>query len=252
MKGRFFIDPSAVKDGAVRLSREESHHAISVLRIRTGDAVELLDGSGNSFRGIVSGLKDKRLLVSVDKSVSSVRATGRSVVHQPIQITLAASVIKPESMEILIQKACELGAQRIVPIMTERSVVKLSKERWESKHERWRKIVLESCKQCGRTIPLEMMPVQSYKAFLESARSFDHILIPTLAVLGEPLSNHLKKVHSGTILAMVGPEGDFTPREVQWAIEAGAKPVTLGQWVLRSETAALYLLSVLQFFYQEC
>jgi len=168
MKGRFFIDPTAVKNGAVYLNEKESHHAVSVLRIKAGDVVELLDGTGNSFRGIVSGFKDKRLSVSIIQNESCTTKSG-AINRLPtgkagaptmlVEITLAASVIKPDAMDLLIQKTCELGVTCVLPILTERCVVKLSQERWQAKYQRWQKIALESCKQCGRPTPPSIMPV---------------------------------------------------------------------------------------------
>src|SRR3989338_7109982 len=160
---RFYFKPEQAKEGVVTLDEKESHHAISVLRLEAGEAVDLFDGSGKLFRGIVTGREKGRLLVALDK-------TQTGAVSQATQITLAISVIRSERMELLIQKACELGVSSIVPLLTQRSIVKLSSERWKSKIRRWEKIALESCKQCGQpTIP-KITPVQSYRSFLGQDR----------------------------------------------------------------------------------
>jgi 16S rRNA (uracil1498-N3)-methyltransferase len=168
-----------------------------------------------------------------------------------VKITLAASVIKPERMELVIQKACELGAHEIVPVLSERCVVRLSRERWESKIKRWRKIAVESCKQCGRSLVPEISGLCELKNMGPEMKKYDKVLIPTLAVTGAPLYASLKKHTAKKVLALVGPEGDFSPKEAAWAAAQGAEPVTLGPLVMRSETAAIYILSLLNFYYRE-
>ncbi len=241
---RFYIEPASAKDGVVLLSKKESHHAFSVLRLKNGDNVELFDGRGNTFLGVIAGFEDERLSVKLGE-----KRLGSS--SSPVQITLAVSVIKPERMELLIQKACELGVFSIAPLISDRCVVKLSRERWESKIKRWQKIALETCKQCGQSTIPQIQAVQDYKAFVAKVDSFDKILIPTLAVLGGILYSELRESKPGTLLAFIGPEGDFTQDEVALAVSHGAKPVSLGSLVLRSETAAIYLLSSINFFYRE-
>ncbi len=242
---RFYFKPEQDRDGVVTLDEKESHHAISVLRLEAGDVVALFDGLGNEFRGIVTGREKGRLSVMLDKSPAKPSGQGT-------QITLAISVIKPERMELLIQKACELGVSSIVPLLTQRSVVKLSSERWESKIHRWEKIALESCKQCGRSKIPEIRAVAPYASFISrEANSYGHILIPTLAAKGKTLYEALRQSTPRSVLALIGPEGDFSREEVDLAISYRAIPVGLGPLVLRSETAAIYLLSCLNFFYRE-
>src|SRR3989338_2007429 len=244
---RFYFKPDQAHDGVVILDKKESHHAISVLRLGAGDVVDLFDGLGNQFRGVVAGRENGRLSVMLDKNAASAPAL-------KTQISLAISVIKPEGIELLIQKACELGVFEIVPILTERSIVKLSQERWESKLDRWRKIALASCKQCGQSKIPDIKPIAKYGSFIsDQARSYGRVLIPTLAVKGKTLVETLREQpEPQSVLALVGPEGDFNREEVDLAVSCGAVPVGLGSLVLRSETAAIYLLSILNFFYREC
>lgn len=241
---RFYIDPDTIKEGAVLLSAEESHHAAKVFRLRVGDTVDLFDGKGHSFQGVISSFEDGRLLaVKVEKTTS--------VAPLPVEITLAVSVIKPERMDTLLEKSSELGVKAIAPLITERCVIKLSKERWESKVKRWRSIVLESCKQCGQPLLPQVDPIQEFKAFMQKAGAYDQILIPTLTVPGGTLYNSVFGSKPKRLLVLIGPEGDFTPGEVELARSCGAITISLGPLVLRSETAAIYLLSSLNFFYRE-
>ncbi len=246
---RFQINPDGIKKGSVLLDEKESHHAASVLRLKTGDAVGLLDGKGHSFRGVVAGIENCRLRVRIKPDPAlSAHASRRSL---DVQITIAVSVIKPERMEILIQKACELGVTAIIPVRSERSIIKLSKERWQEKIKRWRKIAAESCKQCGLPAIPEIHEAVDLKNVLLNSGTYDKILIPTLAAPTRPLYEALKKSGRGRVLTLIGPEGDFTPSEIASSVACGAIPVDLGPWVLRTETAAIYLLSALNFFYRE-
>lgn len=244
---RFQINAERIQNGSILLDERESHHAISVLRLKASQTVRLMDGKGNLFMGVIAGLENGRVRVRVDEGRPSESA--RSLL--PVQITIAVSVIKPERMELLIQKACELGVTAIIPVRSDRSIIKLSKERWEDKIVRWRKIAAESCKQCGLPTTPRIHETADLKDVLSDAESYDQILIPTLEGATRSLCETLKKSAPGKLLALIGPEGDFSPKEVECAISCGAEPVSLGPLVLRTETAALYLLSTLSFFYRE-
>ncbi len=240
---RFFIKPSEIKNGSVALSAEESRHAAQVLRLKSGDVVNLFDGEGGEYRGIVIGIHQGIVTVSLDKS--------RTRQLDMPKITLAVAVIKPERMDLLLQKASELGVAVIAPLMTDRTVVRLSKERWESKHERWQKIVKEACKQCGQPRIPTIAPVQTLSRFLEGIADDSLILLPTLATSTLPLGEVLARSKNENVTILIGPEGDFTPEEAGLAMKKKAVPVTLGPLVMRTETAALYTLSVVMFYLRE-
>lgn len=243
---RFLVRPDEIQNPTILLSPKESRHALSVLRLKIGAQVHLMDGQGCEVRGIIGSVNDGRVHVvaggiSIEKKLPKVR------------VTLAVSVIKPERMEWLIEKSCELGVAAIVPLVTERCVVKISEERWRSKVERWRKIAAESCKQCGLAELPRVDDVMPLKGFLDHSLEADRVLIPTLAVPSEILKTHLnfKTAKTPSILAFIGPEGDFTKKEVDAVLAKGGKAVNLGPLTLRSETAAIYLLSILNFNYQD-
>ena len=243
MTRRFFIQPQSVRGDTVLLTKRESHHAISVLRIKLGETVEIFDGEGAGFRGVASKISEGRLLVQLDQNRTAMNPRGSSLV----QVTLAVSVIKPERMELLIQKSCELGVRRIVPLMTERSVVKLSNERWASKMDRWKKIMTESCKQCGRSALPALEPARKLNSLMAETEHYDRILIPTLALPGKSFHAAILGARAKNILVLIGPEGDFTKKEAELAVSGGAVPVSLGPLVMRAETAAIFVISVLNF-----
>jgi 16S rRNA (uracil1498-N3)-methyltransferase len=155
-------------------------------------------------------------------------------------------------MEFLVQKACELGVHAFYPLVSERCVVKLSRERWESKAARWRKIAMESCKQCGRATIPEIHAPQNFKTFVQKElKPYDLVLIPTLVKEGKGMYHILNSAKAQNALILIGPEGDFTRDEAALAITAGAIPVDLGPLVMRSETAAMAALTVTQFMLRE-
>jgi 16S rRNA (uracil1498-N3)-methyltransferase len=240
---RFHISPGFNLEDLVTLDAKESHHALSVLRVKPGEVVELLDGQGGSFQGIIAGTEKGRVQVAI-------RAVSETQTASSVRLTLAASVIKPERMEWMVQKACELGAAAIVPLISERTVVRLSRERWKGKVERWQKIASQTCKQCGQATEPKIQEVAEFKKFAAALAPYDLTLIPTLAVPAPSLYHSLNANKSAqSVLVLIGPEGDFSPNEVKQALASGAQAVSLGPLVMRSETAALYALSASRFFY---
>ncbi len=166
----------------------------------------------------------------------------------PFRITLGQAIPK-KSMDLIVQKATELGVASIVPLASERTLVKLDDD--SKKMDRWREIALESCKQCGNNWLPEIQPPQKARAFLEALPKFDLKLIASLQPDAKPLksilssTSPLQSSNSPTLLILIGPEGDFTPAELNLAKSAGCLPLSLGPLVLRAETAAIYTLSIL-------
>jgi len=225
------------------LDAGESHHAIDVLRLSLGDRVTIFDGEGTEGTAQIIAIESKRAhLRLLDKSQTR---------PLPCALTLAQAIPKGKNMDFIIQKAVELGAARVAPLLTGRTVVHLDAADAEKKRGKWQEIALEACKQCGQNrLPIIEAPA-SPKAFFERVATSDLMLIAALQpgtrhlkdVLSDHLTTHGHTPRSVTIL--VGPEGDFTPAEVSLATSLGCQPITLGPIILRTETAALYCLSVL-------
>jgi 16S rRNA (uracil1498-N3)-methyltransferase len=240
---RAFCTPATREPATIKLSAEESHHLIAVSRARPGDTVVAFDGRGSEW--ICELVDDQR------------RAAGLKVrfLQQarplPYAITLGQALPKGPSMDAIVRKATELGASAIVPLESERTEVHLDGERSERKTAKWQTAALEAAKQCGNPFLPEILPVQRAAAFMESARGFDLKLIASL----RPGAKSLKPVLAAfrttqnrapvKVLWLIGPEGDFTPAELNVAASTGFEPITLGPLVLRCETAAVYALSVL-------
>ncbi len=242
---RFYITPEQGSHNPVLLSERESHHALNVLRLRQGERVVALDGAGHEYLCDV-GLTQKH---QVELAV----AQKSNVPPLPYQITLLQAITKGKAMDAIIQKATELAVHRIVPILADRSVPQPGAEDSENKIEKWEATAIEAIKQCGGAwLPQIEAPVRT-SAYLARNERFDLLLIATLQSDGRhpriQIDSSIQERGKlpRTIGVWVGPEGDFTPAEINAIRNSGALPITLGQVVLRSETAAVYCLSVLNY-----
>jgi 16S rRNA (uracil1498-N3)-methyltransferase len=233
------------------LDVDEAHHVTHVLRLKVGDTVSVFDGRGREARCRIEKVgKDSVRLAILQHS---------STPPLPWRITLAQAIPK-KNMDLIVQKATELGVAAILPLISERTLVKLDDD--AGKLDRWREIALESCKQCGNNWLPEIQPPQKTRDFLGSLGKFDLKLVGSLQPDANPLKAILRESVgrvtsrsvepapaevSGptTVLLMIGPEGDFTPAELSLAKSAGCSPLSLGPLVLRADTAALYALSIL-------
>jgi 16S rRNA (uracil1498-N3)-methyltransferase len=242
---RFYLPPGRCVGPALTLSDREAHHGLHVLRLRQGDKVTVLDGAGGEFLCAVAdqGRHDLRLRVIEEKFVPPL----------PWRITLLQAIPKGKLFDTILQKATELGAHRIVPLLTERVVTQLDEGKAESKLEHWRAVAVEAIKQSGSAWLPEVMPPMTPAQFLHRGEKFDLPLIGSLhAGARHPrewfrafAAEHGRAPQS--LGVWVGPEGDFTPVELVAAQAAGARPITLGRLVLRCDTAAVCCLSVMQY-----
>jgi 16S rRNA (uracil1498-N3)-methyltransferase len=232
---RFYAPPPAWRGSEVTLSAEEAHHARDVLRLKVGDTATIFDGAGRSALGTFSQLGKQAATLSTTE-IQQAQAPGS-------RILLAQAIPKGKSFEWIIEKAVELGAAGIIPLLTDRTIVRIDPAESEQKREKWQRVAIEACKQCGQNwLPIVSAP-QKLTTCLEANRETFSI-VAALTPGAQSLKTTLQ-AHSGECIAYVGPEGDFTPAELAAMLGAGCKPVTLGQIVLRSETAALYCLSIL-------
>jgi 16S rRNA (uracil1498-N3)-methyltransferase len=225
------------------LSPDESHHCVNVLRLGAGDRVTVFDGAGREASA--------KIVMADAKAVALKLSAAVKAPSPPCAITLAQAVPKGKNMDLIVQKAVELGAAAVAPILSDRTVVQLGAAELEKKRAKWRETALEACKQCGQSrLPHVAVPC-SPKEFLERADRSELMLIASLqpdsrpikAVIGDFVGTHSRLPRSATVL--IGPEGDFTPAEIALAKSHGCLPITLGPIILRTETAAIYCLSVL-------
>jgi len=242
---RFYLPPSQCHDSSLTLSADEAHHGLHVLRLKRGERVVVLDGAGHEFLCETREFARDTIKLEVMQK--------NAIPPLPYQITLVQAIPKGKIIESIIQKATELGAARVVPLLSERVTTHLDEETSEHKVEKWRLIAIESIKQCGSPWLPQIEPPISPKTFLARGEKFELPLIASL----QPDSQHprelFKQFHAErgrlpqSLCVWVGPEGDFTPAEMSAARSAGALPISLGRLVLRSETAAIYCLSILNY-----
>lgn len=242
---RFYLPPALCAGDHLRLTDREAHHALHVLRLRNGETITVLDGAGQVLECEVTGLTRSEVALRV--------RTRNFQPPLPGQLTLIQALPKGKIMDAIIQKAVELGARRIIPILSERVVSQLDEEGAEGKREKWQQVAVEAIKQCGASwLPTVAAPIPLAQ-YLAQPEVFDLTLIGSLqaerrhprACLAEYQAT--QGCPPGSIGVWVGPEGDFTPAEVAAIQAAGAQPITLGRLVLRVETAAIYCLSILNY-----
>ncbi|MCB1062930.1 MAG: 16S rRNA (uracil(1498)-N(3))-methyltransferase [Verrucomicrobiae bacterium] len=245
-KSRFYISPADWKTESLTLAGDEFHHCRDVMRCGVGDRVVVFNGVGTEA--------DVEIL-SMEKNGAVLKVWTVSETPRPVaSLTLGQAVPKGKNMDLIVQKATELGASTIVPLLSERTVVRLDPGEAQKKQEKWQRVVIEACKQCGQNwLPEVALPV-SVDTFLgkagPSAGKGELRLVAALTDDARSLRDYLaesepadSRPSKATVL--IGPEGDFTPAEMSLALGNGFQPLTLGPIVLRSETAAIYALSVL-------
>lgn len=235
---RFFLPPAAWNAASPILDSAESHHALNVLRLRPGDRLVVFDGQGAEAMARIAAVEEGRVGLTILEKTAS----------RPLRcaFTLAQAVPKGKNMDFIVQKAVELGVSRIAPLLSDRTVVQLDDAEAARKRDRWREVALEACKQCGQNRLPEIDLPRTPRAFLESGERFDLQLIASLQPDARPIKETLAAhPHPASLCVLIGPEGDFTPAELGLARGHGFYPITLGPIILRTETAAIYCLSVL-------
>lgn len=251
----FFVEPFQIHTEDVEILGGDVNHIKNVLRMKAGEEVMISDGFGHEYLCRVEEF--------LENSVRARILEQRDVAAElPSRIVLFQCLPKGDKMELIIQKAVELGAAEIVPVSSKRCVVKLDAKKEENKRKRWQAIAESAAKQSGRAIIPKVKPAVNFLKALKQSEELDVRLIP-YECAGELLEDGhdsamdktrslLSDIHRGqSVGVFIGPEGGFEKEEVDAAIKAGTKPVTLGKRILRTETAGLCILSVLMFRLEE-
>lgn len=231
---RFFLDRNCLTGNSALITGTEAHHLIAVLRLQPGTLIELFDGHGGVYRAelteITAGVAKVRILSASEQS---------DWLTAPL--TLAMGLLKGKKMDFLVQKATELGVYRFHPLLTKYSEKRDVRERQQ---ERWQRIMLEACKQCNRSQPMEILPLQELPEYDPTAVSLKWMFWEQ-----EHRQSVPNTLPGGTqpLCLLIGPEGGFHPREVELMQERGFLTLSLGQRTLRAETAALGAIVLGQF-----
>jgi 16S rRNA (uracil1498-N3)-methyltransferase len=241
---RFFVSRQEISGGQAFIRGDELQHLVRVLRLGVGDPVIVFDGQGREYQGVIDSLSKEQAVVRLN---SSLRVNRES----PIDVWLAQGIAKGDKMEFIIQKAVELGVRGIIPLATQRTVVKLEGEKKKIKEQRWQKVVVEAAKQCGRIRLPDVFPCTRVPDFL-AGLPLNKILLVPWEKGGVPLKAVLTGKEyafrqSCPVYILIGPEGGLEEEEVAMAAEAGGIPVTLGPRILRTETAGLVATAVIMY-----
>ena len=236
---RFYATPDAIDGSTINLSRDETHHLTRVLRLRPGSEVFVFDGCGKEYRCSFHAVKDNRARIEICEALTD-------EVDSSIQITLAHGLAKGEKFDFIIQKATELGVSNIVPLVTDNADVKLSDKKSEKRLERWQRISLEALKQCGRRRLVEIERPVTLKDFLCAVPTENTVLVFSERG-GVSINNALARASDKkAITALVGPEGGWSDQELTLLDDRRAIAVTLGPRILRTETAAVVAVALIQ------
>ena len=242
----FLFAEASVGTGSLTLDARESHHLMRVLRAKSGETVEVLDGKGTRYFGHIAKVDAKAVRVEVD-SVQKTQAP------RP-RVTLLQSIPKGKAMDLILRMATEIGATCVQPVFTNQGDVQMKGERLLSKTEKWRLTMIESCKQCGLAYLPELAAPTSLAEWVNSEGRVSSVtktgattlrIVASLEEGSRPLCEVLETADKfDEVVVAVGPEGDFTEGEYGALAAVGFQPVRLGANVLRAETAAAYILSV--------
>jgi 16S rRNA (uracil1498-N3)-methyltransferase len=238
---RFFIEKINAADKFIVLNDTvQLHHLRDVLRIRPKERIAVFDRLSNEYVAIVEEIGSSRAKLEIKEK--------RPPNDLDIQITVACAIPKKVKMDEIIDKLTQLGVACIIPLQTERVIVKLDKQKKLQRFQRWEKIALSAVKQSQRSKLVVIKPITDFKDLIANAQGFDLKLIPTLEADRKTLKNIFNQTAKQfkKIIVLIGPEGDFTPQEITLAKEAGFLPVSLGQQVLRVDTAAIAAVSFIK------
>ncbi len=262
---RFYVPGDSVKGNEISVTGKEAHHILNVMRLKVSDSVVVFDGTGNEYTGVVKEAGHRSLSIEIVRT----RKAPRVETHR---ITLIQAIPKKEKMDYIVEKATELGVSAIIPVTTARTIPDWNEEKRSSIVERWKKISQAAAKQCGRVDVPVVSPIMLFRDCLpagqagfgpsglamtkreEPAMTDSDRGLKLMAALSDKaisLKEVLKSSRPQEVVVAVGPEGDFTPEEIDAAVKAGFKIVTLGPRVLKSDTAGLAVLSMINYEYED-
>jgi 16S rRNA (uracil1498-N3)-methyltransferase len=232
---RFYAPPSQWDGQRVSLDVTEGRHAVEVMRLKEGSSLVVFDGVGRSAVAVLRSYSKR----GVDLEIESVRFDPKP----EFGITLVQALPKGKLMEWIVEKAVELGATRVIPLLSERTVVRLDNDERARKQEKWFRVAVEACKQSGQNwIPQIDAPQNIGELLAASPQPAELCLIGSLRAHARPISEIFAKTKVDSVRLIIGPEGDFSEAEMDAFLAKEAEEVSLGRLILRSETAALYML----------
>lgn len=242
----FFVTPDQVKGDLIFVEGSDVNHMKNVLRMRIGEEVTISDGNNHQYICEIKEYESEEAILHIVEEVSTDTELSS-------KIYLFQGLPKQDKMELIVQKCVELGCYEVIPVATKRCVVKLDDKKAKKKIERWQQIAESAAKQAGRGVIPEVKDVLSFKEALKYSKNLDVVLIPYELAEGMKETKQLiSEIRPGQSVGIfIGPEGGFEREEVEAAMSEGARAITLGKRILRTETAGLTTLSVLMFHLEE-
>ena len=239
---RFFVDNCSVIKDNIIIDGSDVNHIKNVLRLRCGEHILVSNGNGMDYECSI-------VEIATDTVTAKVLDVFKNAAELPVNITLFQGMPKQDKLELIIQKSVELGVREIVPVITKRSVVKIDEKKAGKKIERYNSIAESAGKQSGRGIIPEVKEFMTFKQAIEYAKTLEMNIIPYEEAEGMEYSREvIKDIKNHKSLGIfIGPEGGFAKEEVELAMSMGAKCITLGNRILRTETAGLAVLSIIMF-----
>jgi len=239
---RFYVTVQNISGDKIILSdRGQVHHLKNVLRLKPKDRAIIFDAKGNEYNSIIEEI--------LDESVSfRIKSKHKIFPSKGSWITVACAIPKNSKMDNIVDKLTQLGVDRIIPLETQRVVIKLDEHKKILRQKRWEKIAQNASRQSQRSRLPIIEPIKNIKEILSKREDFDLKLIPTLLGPRIYLREIMGKAKYKNILVFIGPEGDFSPHEVDLAKRAGCIPISLGELVLRVETAAVAVVSFIKLY----
>lgn len=238
---RFYAAPDDITGSTITLSADETHHLIRVLRLTPGDEAFVFDGCGREYGCVFRSVHEDRARLDVHHELDD-------AVESPLKLMLAQGLAKGEKFDFIVQKATELGVASIAPLITRYSEVRFAEQPAAKRLERWRRISLEALKQCGRRRLVEIAAPRTLPEFLAvQPMSSDRSLLVFNEQGGVPVARALAGIStSSEVVALIGPEGGWSDPEVELLKQSNSTSVTLGRRVLRTETAAIVAVTLIQ------
>lgn len=242
MLPRFYCNEQITLNQPFELPDNVRHHAIRVLRLKQGDSIILFNGRGGEFLSEI---------IAINKNTSTINILQHNEreCESPLTIELAQAICANEKMDWIIQKAVEMGVNSIQPVITMRSVIKLSNERAAKRLQHWKQIAIAACEQCGRNHLPEVLPPLSLPHWLGEIKNRElsaHTNLLLLPTAEKKLSELAPNPNNAAYTLLIGPEGGFTPEEERAAMHAHFEPILVGKRILRTESAALATIAAMQ------
>lgn len=244
---QFFVEPSQIQNKTVYIYGKDVNHIKNVLRMKTGEEISISNGiDDREYRCAIQ-------TISEDEVICELRFIKESAHELPVKVTLFQGLPKSDKMELIIQKAVELGVFEIVPVVTSRTIVKLDAKKARAKNDRWQMISETAAKQSKRAIIPNVKLPMSFSDALKYAENMKVKLIPYEMAEGMDYTREvISKINKGDSVAVfIGPEGGFSESEIKLSIEQKVEPITLGKRILRTETAGMCVLSILLYQLEE-